>query len=308
MRYAVDAWAPDYGASLDDAFLEPSDATIDLAYETPADRWRPVTPEPSDPACLLFVDGVQRIDARVWITGDDGGTRLGVCATFAAGVTRCDGAASIEGTEVRRGLFTAAADAQPIETRHGTYHVLAAAGESGEQLGLAVSQRMSELERQVAERAGDADLLVIDGPLRGRGHLADAVGYIKSHRVGYLPPELHTIVEQLAPGDRTPLFLMTTDWSRFSWYLRLPGGGDSHAWSGVVRCEASADLPRDEVIARANRAAAWLPRFASSRHKDPRAPQNLYPIAGLERELRRRCGDATLLYRSLLASANNVTA
>ena len=37
--------------------------------------------------------------------------------------------------------------------------------------------------------------------------------------------------------------------------------------------------------------------------KDPRAPQNLYPIAGLERELRRRLGDPALLYRSLRAAA-----
>jgi len=304
VRFAVDAWAPDYGASLDDAFLEPSDATVDLDYEMQVDRWRPVSAAEAGRATILFVDGVQRIDARVWLTADGGATRLGICATFAAGVVRCDDAAAIEGAEVRRGLFTAAADAQAIQTRHGTYHVLAAAGESGEQLSLAVQQRMSELERQVAERAGAADLLVIDGPLRGRGHLQDAVGYIKSHRVGYLPGELHSIVGDLAPGERTPLFLMTTDWSRFSWYLRLPGGGGGHPWSGVVRCEASADLSRDQVIARADRATALLPSFASSRHKDPRAPQNLYPIAGLERELRRRSGDPTLLYRALLASAN----
>ena len=47
------------------------------------------------------------------------------------------------------------------------------------------------------------------------------------------------------------------------------------------------------------RVTATLPRFASQEHKDPRAPQNLYPIAGLERALRRRLGDARLLYRSL---------
>ena len=46
-----------------------------------------------------------------------------------------------------------------------------------------------------------------------------------------------------------------------------------------------------------------LPRFASEPHKDSRAPQNLYPIAGLERELRRRLGDPRLLYRALRAAA-----
>ena len=46
-----------------------------------------------------------------------------------------------------------------------------------------------------------------------------------------------------------------------------------------------------------------LPRFASRLHKDPRAPQNLSPIGGLERELRRRLGDPAVLYRSLLTAS-----
>ena len=46
-----------------------------------------------------------------------------------------------------------------------------------------------------------------------------------------------------------------------------------------------------------------LPAFASEAHKDARAPQNLYPIGGLERELRHRLGDAELLYRALRAAA-----
>jgi hypothetical protein len=48
---------------------------------------------------------------------------------------------------------------------------------------------------------------------------------------------------------------------------------------------------------------ATLPRYASARHKDPRAPQNLYPIGGLERELRRRLGDKELAIRALRSSA-----
>ena len=46
-----------------------------------------------------------------------------------------------------------------------------------------------------------------------------------------------------------------------------------------------------------------LGRFASAAYKDSRAPQNLYPIAGLERELRRRLGDPRLLYRALREAA-----
>jgi hypothetical protein len=42
-----------------------------------------------------------------------------------------------------------------------------------------------------------------------------------------------------------------------------------------------------------------LCRYASTEYKDSRAPQNLYPIAGLERALRRRLGDQALLYRAI---------
>jgi hypothetical protein len=50
--------------------------------------------------------------------------------------------------------------------------------------------------------------------------------------------------------------------------------------------------------------AATLPRFASQPHNDPRAPQNLHPIAGLERELRRCLGDPILLERALRQAAS----
>ena len=48
---------------------------------------------------------------------------------------------------------------------------------------------------------------------------------------------------------------------------------------------------------------ATLPRFASTPYKDPRAPQNLIPIAGLEKRLRALLGDARLLHRALARQA-----
>jgi hypothetical protein len=58
-----------------------------------------------------------------------------------------------------------------------------------------------------------------------------------------------------------------------------------------------------EAAQTASRVSATLPRYASARHKDPRAPQNLYPIGGLERELRRRLGDRDLAIRALRRAA-----
>jgi hypothetical protein len=93
-----------------------------------------------------------------------------------------------------------------------------------------------------------------------------------------------------------------TTWTRHSWYVRLPGSGGAPL-AGVVRCECTADLAPADVTTLADVTAAVLPRYASEPHKDQRAPQNLYPIGGLERELRHRLGDPALLYRALRAAA-----
>jgi hypothetical protein len=47
--------------------------------------------------------------------------------------------------------------------------------------------------------------------------------------------------------------------------------------------------------------ARTLPRFASDPIRDPRAPQNLYPVGALEACLRHRMGDATIVRRATLA-------
>ena len=67
--------------------------------------------------------------------------------------------------------------------------------------------------------------------------------------------------------------------------------------------ECAADLPTAEVVALADLSQAVLPRYASCEYKDTRAPQNLVPVAGLERELRRRLGNPALLNRALRIAA-----
>jgi hypothetical protein len=98
------------------------------------------------------------------------------------------------------------------------------------------------------------------------------------------------------------VFRLGSSWERHTWYLRLPCRPGA-PWAGIVRVECSADLPAADAIAQAARSQVTLPRFASTEYKDSRAPQNLYPIAGLERELRRRLGEPNLLYRALRRAA-----
>lgn len=313
VSYTVDPWDPGYGVAfseeLDGGALEESSAELNLDLEMPAAHWRPVDPDPALalPGTVLFLDGVRRIDARVWVHATRPQPVPGIAASFAAGLVSCDGAARISAVTVERGLFTAAAEATGITARRASYPARLAAGPALEQLSLALQQRLTSAELQLAlsyraQNPAADDLLVIDGPLRGRTHLDRAVGYIKTHHVSYLPPEQAAVVSALRPGQRTPAFTMGTSWRRTSWYLQLPRTWGV-PWSGIVRLECSADLPVAEVIRLGDLAARLLPPLASVPYKDPRAPQNLVPIGGLERELRHRLGDQQILYRALCAAA-----
>lgn len=305
MRFAVESWSADYGSPFDDGMDEavtPTDETVEVAL----DAWSPRSPAPgtSEPARAFFVDGVRRIDANVWITDDGGAVHRGICASYAAGVVCCDGIAQVVGLEVRRGLFCPAQGAESIRTRHGTYECHLATSDDPVELSLQLQRQMALLEAKVAAGAvGDdgprgGDVVVVDGPLKPGQDQRGFVGYVKTHRRRYGQPIVADVVGQLAAGQRTPLFLLDSRRPRLSWYVRLPCQ-ITHGWAGVVRLEVSADHSVAEAVALADQLTAALPRFASVAQKDPRAPQNLVPIGGLERELRRRLGDQTILVRAL---------
>lgn len=313
VAFTVDPWDPGYGMAfseeLDGGALEESTAELNLDLEIPATEWHPINPDPSPclPGTVLFLDGVRRIDARIWVHGSNPQPSPGIAASFAAGLVCLDGAARVAEVAVERGLFTSATEAADIITRSARYPARLAAGPGLDQLSLALQQRLTNAEVQLAltfraqHPTGD-DLLVVDGPLRGRTHLDRTVGYIKSHHASYLPGEQAAVIAALVPGQRTPAFTMGTSWRRNSWYLQLPGT-PGVPWSGIVRLECSPELPPVDVTQLADLTARLLPPLASSPHKDPRAPQNLVPIGGLERELRHRLGDQQLLYRALRSAA-----
>ena len=105
---------------------------------------------------------------------------------------------------------------------------------------------MRRAEGETASSLAEQDCFVVaDGPLNDL-RPAPAVGYIKSHRVTYLPPERNSVVGALTPGQRTPLFTIA-DYKRYSWYVRLATLAGGHSWTGIVRCEASGQLPLEQV-------------------------------------------------------------
>lgn len=300
MKFSVQPWSPDYGTPGSPEEIDAPESNVDI--EIDATHWAPIAPT-ADPASeVLFVDGVRRIDANLWIEEDDGIPMLALAASYGAGAVRCNHSAEVVGQEIRRGIFTAAASAVSIDTRHARYEVQPTTGIVPEDLWLGLQQRMGELEGTVAAANADAPLIVVDGPLSHRRHVTGAVGYIKTQHVQYLPPALRPILGRLAAGDRTPLFLTTTSWSRFSWYLKLPVAG-AGPMDGIIRAEITADHDVPGARRIADLTAATLCKYASKGHKDPRAPQNLYPIGGLERRLHHLLGDRDLLYRALRVAA-----
>lgn len=320
MRWHVDAWDPAYATGFDpDAGTGPaavSSAQLDVDVELPAPAWRPLV-APADlraPELVLLVDGVRRIDARVWTEEDDGISYAGIAASYAAGVVRCDlrhGGAELVGSALDRGLFTASPSATDLVAGAIRYRVHRVTRDDPGRLPVAVQPPLTELEVQVSTQARTAatsedDLLVVDGPLRSRRQLARTIGYIKTHRSQYLPAALSTVVTSLPAGHRSPIFRLGTIWHGYSWYLRLPGPA-GHPWSGIVRVECPAELTVSAAVALADLSAVTLPRFASTPYKDPRAPQNLVPIGGLERRLRAMLGDPRLLHRALVGAAARTT-
>lgn len=308
----VDPWDPGYGASFEAAPggpAAPSRQQVDAEVELPAVDWRAVDVRPGvrAPDVVLLVDGVRRIDASVWTAEADGASYPGLAASYAAGVVRCDlerGVARLAGAQVRRGLFTASPSAREVQAGSVRYPVHRVTG-SGElnKLQTAVQAPLTALEVEVSGAARvDGDLLVVDGPLRSRRQLPRTLGYVKTQHSQYLDARLTAVVTGLRAGQRSPVFKVATAWGGYSWYLRLPISGGA-PWAGIVRVECSPELTGSEAIALADLSLVTLPRFASTPYKDPRAPQNLIPIAGLERRLRALLGDARLLHRALTAAA-----
>lgn len=310
MRWSVDAWDPGYGSSFDideAGGLAETDDPVDVDIEVAAADWAPLDPaaHATRPASVLFCDGTLRTDARIWITEADGRVRPALAASVAAGaVLSAGGRAWIAETQVGRVLVSASAATTAIPTAWGDYLPVSASSDLDAALAAAVLQAMGQLEVQVAAaNASTADLVIVDGRLKAPGHPAGTVGYIKAHAARYLEDRQHGVVSALRPGQRTPLFrLKQVRSTTLSWYLRLPGG-TGHPWAGVVRAEVSADAVPARAAELADLTCLALPQYASERHKDSRAPQNLMPVGALEHRLRHMIGDARLLERHLRRSA-----
>jgi hypothetical protein len=310
-RLVVEGWAPEYGGAVD-AFdeLEPAEGSVDATVELA--EWAPITGRDDDHPVVGFVDGVRRIDARL-VLDTESGPIPGLCGSYGVGAVlwhRRERRAEI--VERRIGRLAVLAKGRVAELPAIgpglDYRSESVPDEDPASLVRHFHGQMRLAEAELAERlAADGTFVVADGPLYEPASSSEQIGFVKSHRVSYLAADRGGIVARLGPGQRTPLFTIK-DYERYSWYVclaRYPGG---HSWTGIARCEAPAGLPRERVVTIADRTAAVLPAVGSEPHLDPRAPQNLVPIAALERDLRHRLGDQGVALRALRTALTEAAA
>lgn len=160
-----------------------------------------------------------------------------------------------------------------------------------------LSKARAALEEEVA-RDLEGGLLILDGPVRLRRQ-GPVMGYIKTHWARYLPEDKEALLYRLRPGERTPMFRIERQGQALaSWYLRLPlvPEGVRPPESGLLRVETPLEGPYQDMV---DLSLSLFPALASHPVKDKRAPQNLLPIGGLERELGRRMGSRDLVGRIL---------
>lgn len=295
----VEEWAATYGSPYlvvaDDAIADASlveDGT-ELRFHSPAAR-----PMPR----LAFVDGVRRIDARLWIRDGD---RL---AGGAAGSHACGAVLAEPGERLvfgpvnvdRLAIAGGGLLAQLPHTGGFRYRPVSIAGDEPDSPTMELQSRMRQAEGRLAEELADAGrLVIVDGPLNYvRSRDLPVVGYVKTHHRALLAPELHARVPDLGPGERTSLFRLGAD--RYACYLRLvPPPPVAGPWSGIVRLEVPQSAGLATAVATVDAVAVAIPLYAGLPGRDPRAPQNLQPVGALETHLRHLLGDPRLAIRAV---------
>lgn len=304
----VDPWNPEYGASVElsgSPELAPAEVTLDVE-DVP---WQPVVPaEAGEPPVFAFIDGVRRIDVRLF--AEDGpSVAPALAGSWAVGVAWASRPPRIDHVRIGRSLVVGGGlDHRDLESAVGDHALrYVFAGVPGftpadpvQGLQNAMRAAEGELARQTFE-AGAAGMLLLDGPLSYFAANGPVVGVVKRQSRPYLPPERSTLLGLLDTGARTPLFaIVNQQLERFSWYVRIgPRRPIEGAMTGIVRLEVSAELGVAAASLIADIATAALPRFATEICRDARAPQNLYPVAQLEATLRHRLGDPALIRRAL---------
>ena len=262
-------------------------------------------PVATPPSRLCFVDGVRRTEAHLTLTNAGGETTTGIAGAWGAGavLVEPDRPASFGHVRTERAvIFTGGRKVRLPPHAGGWQWVrLSVDGDAPDAPVLHLQRLMRDTEAEIADRLfAQGWLTVFDGPLHRirRSRTTPVVGYVKTHHRRTLAADHWRVVPQLAAGERTSIFAMKDD--LYACYIRVGDPGPwAGPWAGIARIEVPASAGRGEAIATVDRAARWLPAFASAPHREARAPVNLTPVSRLERHLHHLLGDPRLALRAV---------
>ena len=283
MRLAVEPWAPEYGSPTEEGGFTPQDPPV-LDLELAPQDWEPLSPGGAPVGIVYFVDGVHRIEARLVVTLDSGEARRGRCVSVRARGSRVLQRPGHRrrgpGSPTSSWLPDKAARTSPLATAPSpTTWCLRRLGPGQGPSGPHGRPR-GRGARSVAP--GADDLVITDGPLsRPPARAKHAVGYVKTHPMavparGPVPARRHR-----APPGPAHAGLPPRGAAARPGTSACPRRRPRLVRRRPLRGRGRGQRPRPFALA--DRVTAALPRFASEGHKDPRAPQNLYPIGGLEK-------------------------
>ncbi len=318
MKLTLEPWSPEYDTSFhaDDAPGRVPTRPEDINLTVELEPWGPVQPRRAnvDFTHIYFVDGRRRLEAKVW--ADAGGqSHPGLLGTYAVGAVQSKADALTPATvferRFERVLILAHGDGEDLivnarGNEYGDLHYKFKHLNETQNQDIALEARLQYFMRQAEDEIASSlplqeALLVLDGPLQVRAP-DRALGYVKTLHNLYVGANEIAVLQQLQRGQRTPIFLIAAGLKRYSWYLRLEDVAPYiHPYAGLVRLEVRNDLGLEWAQQIADWSCVTLPKYAARAFRDPRAPQQLMPIAFLESELGRRMGDMNIIRRRIQA-------
>lgn len=309
----IDPWDPDYGASID-SDEDPDKPPPPLEFDEPVE-WRPILrEEPQVLPCCAFVDGVRRIDLRLFAEEDEL-MAPAIAGSWGVGVAWSSKPPSVGAVKTGRVVVVGGGLEHPVvEVNVGgqtlRYEARSCGGRKPIDPLIELQQEMRRQEEHLASSVAEdgldgmsPEVIVQDGPLNYFAN-SPTVGLIKRQARAYLQGSKLSILSELQVRQRTPIFRFeSVQLERYSWYSRIGARRRiDGTLAGLVRLEVPALVGLSQARRLADMTTSILPSFTAPAWRDSRSPQNLYPVGQLETVLRHRLGDPDLIRRELAAT------
>ncbi|GEM_PF-3058377 len=303
-------------------------------WEIPLKGWQPIEVDLNLlPKRVFFIDGVRRTELRVSIF--DGKTFLGegIFVSLGAGFVEID--FSRRFFRYRPQLFNgvkryfihnAAKKINNFPTEwnikgRGFNTVYKTIYSPDEDISAFANLLMRKLEVETFKglKLKEGDFLLMDGTVKTTKFVPNVAYLAKDFRYIHLDEEYFEILFNLKKGQRTPAFLfeeITTYFDKregkfkervvpkIGTYIKLADNSPQPSFKenpffGLARIEIPLVENKKDAILTLEKAAALAVFFANHPLRDKRSPQNLTPIAFLEKHLRRYLGHYSLLRREI---------